>query len=329
MNIREALQRFLERYATRIAEVFAAPATSAAAPASLSDSPAVPGIVIPTVEDSSAEVVSGLPPATAPAAPPQRAPTAKQQRRLERYHEVRRRHAEGQSLRRIAREMGLSWTVVLRYVRSDHCPDWRPGRQGPSQAQPYRERINAWLAGGNRNVAALHRELQAEDATLRYDTLRRFVNRRLAARGAQRERVNAAQPQPPPPPSAKGLSFAVIAKPAQRTENQQTQVARLREIDAAVAEAVSLVEGFAALLRKEGGTTLVEWQAQAGNSASIELRRFTEGLQRDQSAVQAAVDLDWSNGPVEGAINRLKTIKRQMYGRAGLPLLRARVLYAD
>jgi transposase len=328
MNIRAALQRFLERYATRIAEVFAELAPAVTGPASLSDPPAVPGVVVPTAGDSGTEVVSEPPLATASAAP-QRAPSAKQQRRLERYHEVRRRHAEGQSLRRIAREMRLSWNVVLRYVRSDHCPDWRPGRQGPSQAQPYRERIDAWLAEGNRNVSVLHRELQAEDATLRYDTLRRFVNRRLAARGEQRERLNAAQPQPPPPPSAKGLSFAVIARPTTRTENQQSQVARLRALDPVVAEAVSLVEGFAALLRKQGGTTLKEWQEKAGGSASIELRRFAEGLQRDQSAVQAAVDLAWSNGPVEGAINRLKTIKRQMYGRAGLPLLRARVLYAD
>jgi hypothetical protein len=93
--------------------------------------------------------------------------TAKQQRRLERYQEVRRRHAEGQSLRGIARVVRLSWSVVRRYARSDHCPDWRPGRAGPSQAASYRERIDAWLAGGNRNVAALHRQLQAEGSALR------------------------------------------------------------------------------------------------------------------------------------------------------------------
>jgi hypothetical protein len=51
-----------------------------------------------------------------------------------------------------------------------------------------------------------------------------------------------------------------------------------------------------------------------------------EGLKQDQSAVEAAVEQSWSNGPVEGHINRLKTLKRQMYGRAGFELLRARVL---
>ena len=57
-----------------------------------------------------------------------------------------------------------------------------------------------------------------------------------------------------------------------------------------------------------------------------ELEQFCAGLRRDWEAVVAALMLPWSNGPVEGAINRLKLIKRQMYGRAGLGLLRARVL---
>ena len=73
---------------------------------------------------------------------------------------------------------------------------------------------------------------------------------------------------------------------------------------------------------------LTDWQERARAGASVELRRFAEGLARDQAAVQAALEVPWSNGPVEGHINRLKTIKRQMYGRAGLALLRARVRQA-
>jgi hypothetical protein len=254
--------------------------------------------------------------------------TAKHQRRLERYHEVRRRHAGGESMRSIARAMRLSANAVRRYVRSGRCPDWRPGRTGPSQADGCRERVDAWLGAGKRNVAELHRQMQAEGSALRYDTLRRFVVRRLAARGEQRQRGSAAQVPRPPTPSAKGLSFAVIARPERRTEKQRTEVARLRELGPGVEEAVGLVEAFAALLRKQGGTTLKGWQENALKGQSTELRRFAEGLGRDQAAAQAALDERWSNGPVEGHINRLKTIKRQMYGRASLPLLRARVLYA-
>ncbi|HEX5269972.1 MAG TPA: transposase [Gemmataceae bacterium] len=306
----------------RIAEVFATPAPGLAAPA--------PGPA------AAAGVVPGPALAGPPEGPPEevgQAPvaagqlTARQQQRLERYHELRRRHTEGQSLRRIAREMRLSKTTVLRHLRSGQCPDWRPGRTGPSRADPYRERIDAWLAGGNRNAAELHRLLRAEDPGLGYDMLRRFMARRLALRGEQRARAKSIPP-PPPPPSPTGLSFGVIARPDKRTEAQAAQVSRLRGIDPVVDEVVGLVEGFAALVRRQGDTTLTEWQGRALAGSSIELRRFAEGLSRDQAAVQAAVEVPWSNGPVEGHINRLKTIKRQMYGRAGLALLRARVRHA-
>ena len=69
-----------------------------------------------------------------------------------------------------------------------------------------------------------------------------------------------------------------------------------------------------------------EWLARGEASSDPDLRRFAEGIRRDEAAVEAAVTQRWSNGPVEGHINRLKTIKRPMYGRAGFVLLRARVL---
>ncbi len=59
-----------------------------------------------------------------------------------------------------------------------------------------------------------------------------------------------------------------------------------------------------------------------------ELRGFAKGLQADKAAVRAALSLEWSNGQVEGQINRLKLIKRQMYGRAKFDLLRQRFLHA-
>src|SRR5579863_7105993 len=68
------------------------------------------------------------------------------------------------------------------------------------------------------------------------------------------------------------------------------------------------------------------WIEEAKHSEFGAVVRFAYGLQKDISAVAAAVDTSWSTGQVEGQINRLKTIKRQMYGRAGFEVLRARVL---
>ena len=92
--------------------------------------------------------------------------------------------------------------------------------------------------------------------------------------------------------------------------------------------ALDLADGFADLIRKQSTGTLSEWLTRGEASSDPDLRRFAEGIRRDEAAVHAAVTERWSNGPVEGHVNRLKTIKRQMYGRAGFVLLRARVLNA-
>jgi transposase len=58
-----------------------------------------------------------------------------------------------------------------------------------------------------------------------------------------------------------------------------------------------------------------------------ELHRFAAGIQRDKAAVLAALSLAWSNGPVEAQVQKLKLVKRQMFGRATFDLLRQRVLH--
>jgi transposase len=65
---------------------------------------------------------------------------------------------------------------------------------------------------------------------------------------------------------------------------------------------------------------------KARNTGIHALMRFVRTLQQNLAAVEAVVSQRWSNGPVEGQINRLKMLKRQMYGRAGVELLRARLL---
>jgi len=58
------------------------------------------------------------------------------------------------------------------------------------------------------------------------------------------------------------------------------------------------------------------------------MRGFADGLRRDRAAVEAALAMEWSNGPVEGLVNKLKVVKRAMYGRAKFDLLRQRVRHA-
>ena len=89
---------------------------------------------------------------------------------------------------------------------------------------------------------------------------------------------------------------------------------------------MTLVEEFGAMIRKQSTRLLPEWLTQAEAAVGAELRGFAGGIRQDEAAVAAALHEQWSNGQVEGQVNRLKVIKRQMYGRAGFALLRARVL---
>ena len=69
------------------------------------------------------------------------------------------------------------------------------------------------------------------------------------------------------------------------------------------------------------------WLSEAiSKEMPSEIRHFASGLQQDEMAVKEALNCEWSNGQVEGQVNRLKTIKRQMYGRGSFELLRRRVL---
>jgi len=89
-----------------------------------------------------------------------------------------------------------------------------------------------------------------------------------------------------------------------------------------------LVQQFQHLVKKRDAAAFNSWRKSALESSLPELSRFIAGLDRDTKAVEAALTHPWSNGPVEGQVNRLKVIKRQMYGRANFDLLRARVLAA-
>jgi transposase len=247
---------------------------------------------------------------------------------MERFDRVRELHRQGRSIRAIARELNLSRVAVKRYVRSESCPDWVGGRARSSGLNSYDEVINRWLEAGGTNMADLHRDLRARGCRLSAHTVRRYVNKRWAAAGKTRLHTNAAKPQEPRLPSAKQLSFHWVVRPEKRESVEQSRLDALRNHSTELAAALELADEFACLIRKESTGTLADWLTKAESCECGELRRFAEGIRRDEASIEAAVTEPWSNGPVEGHVNRLKMIKRQMYGRAGFQLLRARVVHA-
>jgi len=81
-------------------------------------------------------------------------------------------------------------------------------------------------------------------------------------------------------------------------------------------------------VRKREGHRLEDWKKQVETSGIAEVQRFAKGLERDKEAVLAGLTVVYSNGQVEGFVNKLKLIKRQAFVRASFPLLRQRVLHA-
>ena len=324
-NLREALERLFGRLDAAVADALRPPAPGepVCAAAATEAAPSAP-------EPGPRPAASG----PAPSSPPQAALSARQaarqarrQQRAARHGEVRALHEQGLSLRQIARQTGLSRNAVRRYCRQSNCPDWNPGRRSRTQLDGFAEHIEQWIAAGGRNAAELFRALQARGYAAGYDAVRRYVSRRLGNTHRPGPRTAACAPPAPPRPSARQLSFEFVKRAEKREAEEQARVDRLRS-GPALREALGLAESFAALVRKQATASFSDWLAQAEQSGCGELAGFAAGLRQDEAAVRAALTTPWSNGPVEGQVNRLKTIKRQMYGRAGFKLLRARVLFA-
>jgi transposase len=121
----------------------------------------------------------------------------------------------------------------------------------------------------------------------------------------------------------------VLRRAGKRTEAEAQQLVHLRAQHAKVAETIDLAQDFATLVRQRQPASLDPWLQRAIASTLEALRRFATGLYEDYEAVKAGVTLPWSTGPVEGHINRLQRLKRQMFGRARLALLRHRLVYAS
>lgn len=305
-NLREAAERLHDRHRKTVQKHLK------------SNPPSAAELELPTFQDVSVPEEPEVPELSAR----EEARDAKRQQRVEDYNRVRELHAAGQSIRQIATTLDRDRETVTRYLQADTFPDRQPA---PRAQAKYRDHLDRRLNEGCRNAAVLHRELIADGRSVSYYSVRRYVRRRLIAMGRDSTAdVSVVRPTPRLP-SAKQLSFMIIRKPDERDEEEQSRVETLTGINEELSNALELVVVFAAMVRGALALTLKEWLTKADASGCAEIRSFAKTLRQDEAAVQAGMTEPWSNGPVEGQVNRLKMIKRQMYGRAGFELLRARV----
>jgi transposase len=313
-NLRESVERVFQRCSGGIKDVIAK-----LLPTQVNEST--------TPADENETDGSALEPKQAPLAHRQQMQQTRRAYRVKRFEQVWQMREEGQAIQRIAQIMGMSRETVRRYLREDQCPDWNPGRTPPVRLDGFRAAVDLRLQEGYRNAAALHRQLIGHGHQVSYHAVRRFVRRRLLSLGEPRQ-ADQEKNAKPSPPSARALAFSLIRRPEERDSAENNQLQAIRGISAELSQVLDLADEFAAMTRKKLKQPLADWLQKAEQSPSAEMRGFARSLRQDKAAVAAGLNEKWSNGPVEGANNRLKVIKRQMYGRAGFQLLRARVLHA-
>ena len=112
------------------------------------------------------------------------------------------------------------------------------------------------------------------------------------------------------------------------TTQQQEDLTFIRQASPTAEASYGLIQDFLTMVRKREGARLDTWIEAAQGSDISELHSFVTGLLKDKDAVVAGLTLPYSNGPVEAQVQKLKLVKRSMFGRAKLPLLRQRLLHA-
>lgn len=121
----------------------------------------------------------------------------------------------------------------------------------------------------------------------------------------------------------------LLLKTAGLQAQEQEMVDELCQRSPEIKRAQELAQSFFAMVRGREVENLHGWLTKAFESQLPEFSSFGNGIIRDMEAVRAALNCQWSQGQVEGQVNRLKLIKRQMYGRAKFDLLRAKILWAS
>ncbi|MFV2110464.1 ISL3 family transposase [Micromonospora sp. LOL_015] len=189
----------------------------------------------------------------------------------------------------------------------------------PSVLAPFHPYLRQRLTDGVHQTADLHAEILARG----YQGSLRVLRDWLA--------INRTRPTPATVrvPSARRITGWIMRPGHKLTDDDRADLADARSRCPDLDTVADLARGFAALVRHQGtGHHLDTWIDRARHCGYPELRGFAAGLVSDRDAVVAGLTQPWSSGPVEGQVNRIKTIKRQMYGRANLDLLRKRVLAA-
>jgi transposase len=263
---------------------------------------------------------------------PEAAPAAVRPRAGRIAGRTRRRHAEvhqmladGHCFGTIAADLGLSRNTVRGFARAA-SPGELLVRDGTGQRASILDEyvpclLQRWSSGCT-NAALLWQEIRARGYPGSCRQVRSYL---------RRFRGNAIVPAPvPAPPKARAVTSWIMTRPDRLADADRASLDAILAASPELAAVTASVRAFAAIMNERRGHKLLEaWMTNALATSDPALRSFVTGLRADQDAVTAGLTLPWNSGIVESHVNRIKMLKRQMYGRARPDLLRRRILLAD
>lgn len=263
----------------------------------------------------------------------QHAQLARQAERMARYEHIVALQKQGVKSAEIALQLGVTPRTIQRWIADENIPYSRPRRQRARLIDPYKTYLlKRWHQGCHKG-AQLERELRTKGykgsqhgiyrylETLKTSTIAPSKYKSLS------KRASSIQPNALLALSASQTTWLFFRKEEDLKAEEQETLQQLRQASPHLETAYQLVKAFLSMVRERTGEQLDAWLEAVQASHLEAFQTFVTGVQRDKDAVLAGLTLPWSNGPLEGYVNRLKLIKRSMYGRAEFDLLKRRVLH--
>ena len=240
-----------------------------------------------------------------------------------RFEEVKKLQAQGCNRREIARRLGIDRRTVSKYFHLDAPPRRSLQNSSASKVLPHLDYLRTRWEEGCHNLKVLLLEIQGQGFTGSYASLYRAVHGRLGVGNLKTSKAPISKPIVFSPRQAAWVGL----RPEESLRDQQIAFRQaLCEISGVASNACQMAHSFREMIEDRQSDKLDPWLQKAEGSEIEEFVRFAASLRTDYAAVKAALTYSWSNGQVEGQVNRLKLIKREMYGRSNFELLRKRVL---
>jgi len=222
---------------------------------------------------------------------------------------------DGVPIKQIVRRTGHHRQTVRRIIRGERSDVFRSRQSSLDAHLPW---LDAQWDVGSRNTAALWRKLRNQGFRGSARVVAEWATRRRRAEKADAQSLAHA-------PSARTIARLMTIVRDNLSKAESVMIAVIEGGVPSVVEAREIIADFHAMIRKKAAMDLPSWLDRACQRL---VASFGNGVRKDGAAVRAAIVSPWSNGQTEGQVTKLKLVKRQMYGRAKLDLLQARLIGA-